>query len=219
SADPGSDEQKLWLDTFIKIAETPTALKRLAKLLDRRIRLPKFPLDQDRRWDIVAQLNRRAATGSYRLIANELRRDRSRRGQTKAIQAEVLRPEWSTKEKWLKGIVARRGRHALAELRAAMEYIFPYEQADFRRRFADEFYSNLKPLVRRKSNQFLRRYAGRLAPATCQEAESDRLGSFLKGAPKMPPVVVKALKVARQENDRCLSVRRRVRAGRSNSVR
>ena len=115
--------------------------------------------------------------------------------------------------------VARRGRHAFAELRAAMEYIFPYEQAAFRRRFADEFYSNLKPLTRGKPNQFLRHYAGRLVPTTCRGAESGRLGSFLDASSEMPPVVTKALKVARQENDRCLSIRRLVLGEGSDSGR
>ncbi|MBI4425511.1 MAG: aminopeptidase N [Elusimicrobia bacterium] len=207
-AEAGGDFQKLWLDTFIRVSATPEALERLDGLLAGRVALPGLELDQDRRWELVVQLNRWKAPKADRLLAAEARRDGSRRGQTNAIRAEAVRPEARTKEKWLRA-ASEGPERPLEELRSALRVLFPPEQAALRRRFADEFYARLKPLMQAKPNELLREFAESLVPATCRPQDGEVIGLFLRKNPQAAPIVRKKLKIARQENARCAAIRAR----------
>ncbi|TPW17254.1 MAG: aminopeptidase N, partial [Elusimicrobia bacterium] len=206
-AAPGGDGQRAWFDAFARVARSPAALEKLAGLLSGALSVPGLELHQDRRWDVVAQLNRFAAPGARERAAEEAARDKSRRAQTQAIRAEVLRPDWEAKQPWLRKVLEN-GSIQLADQKAAMRSLFPFEQAALRRRFFPEFYPALKRLSKDRGNEFLDAFAEDMAPATCRAEDSAAIEKFLKGNPQLPAAPRKALRVARQENDRCLKIRR-----------
>lgn len=204
-AEAGSDAQRVWFDAYVRLARTPAALSRLKGMLAGSGVPSGLELDQDRRWAIVIQLARLGAPGHAGLIGKEGRRDPSRRGQTLAIAAQAVRPDAKSKQAWLDRIAA--GKAPLAELRAAMESLFPPEQAQLERRFAGGFYASLPALAKERPEEFLERYAMNLAPATCRAEDGQALARFLQEHPDLHPVAAKELKIAAQENGRCLKIR------------
>ncbi|MFH1724959.1 MAG: aminopeptidase N [Elusimicrobiota bacterium] len=213
-AEPGTDEQTLWFDSFVRVAASEPGLRRIAEMLDGGLAFPGLEIDPDRRWGIVHRINRLGAPEAKRLVEAELERDGTRRGQTAAIRAEACRPDWNAKKKWLDMIAADEPGRPFPDLKEAMESVFPYGQDRFRRRFAGDFYARLKVFAGTKPKEFLRSYAENLVPAACDKDDVRALGAFIGENPDLPPVVLKALRVAKQEAERCLKVRALARAGR-----
>jgi len=208
NARPGSDFQKLWFDSYVRIVQSPKEQNRLALILDGKKHLPKWKIDQDRRWKIITQLNRHAAIGSFKRISKELKEDSSRRANLAALGAKVIRPEWKFKKPWIKKIVKKKTKVPLAELRVAMQNIFPMEQRSQRKRFSKLYYKYLLKLVSTRENTFINLYTRHLVPSTCKSPEGPELTDFIDKNKNLPPVAIKKLRIARQENDRCISIRK-----------
>jgi aminopeptidase N len=210
AAEPGSDFQKLWFDAYVKAAATEPAQTKLRSMLAGK-ELPKgFELDQDRRWDVVRRLNRLGAAHSAELLTAERRRDKSTLGKQEAIVADAVRPEMAVKKKWFAELTQPAGKRPFADQRAAMRLLFPAEQADLQRPFAADYFKALVKVVIKKDTEFQSAFSGSLAPALCADASVKALGAFISANGNLPPVVMKRLKVAKQEDERCVDVRGKV---------
>ena len=206
-APAGGDFQKLWFDAYTASARSAQALATVREHLDGKRTLAGFPLDQDRRWGIVALLRRFDAPDAPKLLDAERKRDETRRGGLSAIWAAVVAPDWEAKRGWLDRIVSTGTDVPLADLREAMGALFPYEQAGLERRWADAYWTSLKKLSATKDPFFLESFTSMLTPQTCRPEDSQAIAKFLDKNPKLPATPVKRLKNARQENDRCVRIR------------
>ncbi|HXS99829.1 MAG TPA: aminopeptidase N, partial [Elusimicrobiota bacterium] len=206
-AAPGSDLQKLWFDGYVQAAASPAGVERLQDYLSGTLRVEGLPLDQDRRWDVIERLSELDASGVDGLIESEARRDPADSGAKAAITARAARPDPETKKVWFARIVDPKSASSLGELRAAMEGFFPRTQASLRAEFLSPFLETLPALAAAKTDDFLDAYGRAMVPALCTPQGNAALTEFLEKTPPSKPVVLRALRDARQEDERCVKVR------------
>ena len=98
AADPskGYGTRKSFLDTFVDLAATPSALAQLNAWLD-STSTAGLPLRQPTRWSIVTTLVARDAKGSTARLSAEIARDTTTSGQRRAFVAAAARPAADTK--------------------------------------------------------------------------------------------------------------------------
>ncbi|OIO06918.1 MAG: aminopeptidase N [Elusimicrobia bacterium CG1_02_63_36] len=211
---PGENGRKMVLyDAFAKIAQSADGLNRLAAVLDGEETLRGWTIDQDRRWSALKQLHRFGYPEAAARVAAEAKRDGSSRGQKNAISAAVVADDWNAKKAWLDESIDPDTKKSLADLKAAMNWVFPYEQAAHRRRFASTYFSQLPILEKTRPHEFLGAFAEKLVPATCSPADEKPLADFIDAHPNFDAVAIKDIKVAKQENARCVKVRALIESG------
>jgi aminopeptidase N len=208
AAAPGSDAQKLWFDSWVRVAFAKNDADQLESALRGKTRFKGLELDQDRRWALIKQMSRAGHKRAAKYIKNESKRDKSRRGQTSAIGATVLSPMAKSKQLWLNEIGNIDTKKSLAELRAAMDNIFPPEQDIARRAWSAQYLNKLPAFAKKRAPEFLGPFAQKMVPAGCRDEDSQDLEKFVRNNATLDPVALKKVRVALQENVRCVKVRR-----------
>jgi aminopeptidase N len=208
-AEPASDFRMLWLDAYRRVAHTPEALGRLASWLGPRGAAGVAP-DQDRRWQIVARLSSFGGDGMRDLIAAESARDDSDAGHRMAVTAEATLPVESSKRYWLDKVRDPDNGLSLARRRAAIAGLFPAHQRELQAQFANDIIESLGPVGERNEDAFLSSY-GTLIPVLCRADSVERLAGAVEDGERINPILYKALRIARQEDARCLAINDRLR--------
>ena len=206
-AAPGSDFQKLWFDGFVKIAASPSGADRLRGLLNGTVPVDGLVIDQDRRWDIIAGLCALGAADSEALIRAESARDPSDAGAKAALTARAARPDPAEKKAWFARITDPDSASSLGDLRAAMADFFPRTQMGLRADFVEPFLKKLTVLDAAKGEDFLDDYGRAMIPTLCTPESAAALGVYLEKSPPSKPILLRALRDARQEDERCVKVR------------
>ena len=202
------DFQRRWLLTYIDMAASADAQKRLAGLLDGSFTMAGVTVNQDLRWQIIAQLNRRAYPGSADLIAAEAARDKSDAGQAAAIAAEAARPDASTKARWLATIQDTKTALPFSKVRVAMFSLYPSEQGALAEASADARLAQLAVLDKSAGPVYMRAYAGAMIPANCTPASVARLGKAATTMTDLSALTRRSLLNAQEEDQRCVAIKR-----------
>jgi len=103
SADPERPYgiRKSYLDTYIRVAGTPSALAHLDALLD-STEAAGAPLRAPTRWAIVTALIERKAPSAQRRLERESRADSGSEGQRRAFVAGAARPDPAVKQQYFR---------------------------------------------------------------------------------------------------------------------
>ncbi len=210
-AEPGSDLGLLWLDMYRRVAQSEEAAARLRGMLAGGEIGLELNLDQDRRWSTVVKLSAMGADDTDSLITGESERDPSETGRRMVTAANAAKPLESIKRTWLERIRDPESGLSLAQRRAAMSTIFPASQRDLHAVFADDIVQSLTPVGRQHEDAFLSSY-GDLIPRLCRPENAERLGAAIEEQPGMNPLLFKALRIAHQEEERCLAISARLQA-------
>ena len=212
-AEAGSDLQKIWFDGFAAAVHTEAGLAVLPELLDGKLALAGFDIDQDRRWQLVLKLNQHLQGDYAKRLAAEQDRDGSDLGQKMAIASEVVRPEPAVKSKWLDIILANgdasttsESTYNLSTLRYAMGAMFPADQQSLMRPFSERLLEAVPALNESADLGYLRAYARALTPAACDAASVARLAKAKQAFDSLNPTVAKAYKISHQEDQRCVDI-------------
>jgi len=208
SSGPGSDLQYIWFDTLVAVTESKAQLDRLAGLLNGTESVKGLTVDQDRRWNVIAQLSAFGHPAAAGLLEAERKKDTSERGSQEALRAEASTPN-ITKKKSLLDDLLRNQSLSHARTRSILKGFFPANQAELRGEFESGFYSKLPGMVKTRDPEFLEEYVENMLPARCSPESVKGLTGFLKSAGSLPPVVTKPLKIGRQEDERCVRVRKK----------
>ncbi|MCJ7556431.1 MAG: aminopeptidase N [Gammaproteobacteria bacterium] len=200
----GSDLQKLWLDTYACLAHTTRGLTQLRELLDERVHR-KVIVDQDRRWQIVSRLNEFDFEDAEEIAETESSNDGSDAGQRMFIATLAARPDMEMKLEWLDEIQHRKSPLPLARKRAAMQRLFPAHQQSFHKDLAEEILKSLKGVSDFGSDSFLSSYA-QLIPVFGDPGCSELLEKYIRLSEGMHPILAKRLRVARQDNERLITI-------------
>lgn len=208
-ASAGSDQQKTWFDALVSITESPETLAKLTDILNGKMKVSGFVLDQDRRWNVVVRLNTFATKESADLLAKERAKDKTENGVRAALAAEVSRPDGEKKFSLIGEAIAKDSALSFSRKRVITRNAFPINQDDFRKQYSKDFYTNLLQMIKQsRDSQFLRMYTN-LTPTTCDENSLNQITSFLdRNASVMVPSVMKPLKISKQEEERCIAIRR-----------
>ncbi|ABM01120.1 aminopeptidase N [Shewanella amazonensis] len=194
--------QGRWFDAYISLAYGGEAIDHLNDLLDGASKVQGLEIDQDRRWDIIARLNRLDALGAERRVREELLHDNSDSGQKSAIRARVQRPDGSIKRQWLSKIAA--GSEPFPKLRVAMANLYQPEQRLLANASSDERLAML-PELDAKGPVFARS-AATLIPGDCSQQGVDALSRYIDSKPALSSGMHRALLEARQLQQRCVTV-------------
>jgi aminopeptidase N len=212
TAPAGSDEQKIWFNSFTGIAQSAAAVTLEQGLLSGKVKLPGLSVQQQDRWTLIHSL---AAAGvpegsvnATALIDAELAQDNTDMGQNAAISARAAIPlETSKKEQWTKFVAPIEDpAHALpiAKLRQAMGSFVSVLHPELTRPYVTPYFLTIPKLESMSASQFPHYFPGYLYPSLCEQSIVDQTTSVLKANPGLPPGVIKSLKISRQEEERCI---------------
>ncbi|MEX2365565.1 MAG: ERAP1-like C-terminal domain-containing protein, partial [Pseudohongiellaceae bacterium] len=206
AADSGSEQQKIWFDNFVNRAHSTAALDFLASLLAGTTQLPGLTIDQDKRWAIIITLNRYQHDDHVALLAAERMADTSDQGLNMALAAEAIRPLAEIKQTWLDTIIDSPDTYKLATLRSTMGYLFPAEQRDLMDQFATRMMQVIPDINASATQEYMGEYVNYLIPATCSPQSVERLAAANAQFAGFQPLIVKAYRIARQRDQRCVNI-------------
>ncbi len=155
------------------------------------------------------RLSELGAPDAEALIAEEVRRDPSDTGAKSAITARAARPDAASKARLVREDLRSEVEGAsLGELRAAMQDFYPRTSSWTCARISKPaFFRNLPDLDAGKGEDFLDDYARTMIPTLCSPESVAALGDYLAKSPPSKPILLRALRDARQEDERCVKVR------------
>ncbi len=204
---PDIDFKKLWFDGYVKFASSQEGASRLRALLDGKETVEGMTVDQDRRWSIIKRLGELGVNDAEALIAAELKRDPSDMGLKSATTARAASPDFASKRAWFDKIVDPNSKASLGELRAAMASFYPRTQMELRARFVEPFFRTLPELDARKDGEFLQEYTRAMFPTLGTSGSAAAYREFLAKNTASKPIVLRALRDARQDEERSVKIR------------
>lgn len=206
-ADAGGDAQKLWFDSYVRVAESKEGQSNLLRILSGDLKLKGLDIDQDRRWSIVYRLSLLLSPEAGSLLAAERERDPSDRGKKSALAAEVVPPVAANKRKWFDAVFDEKSTRTLNELKTIIWNLFPASQRPLHESLAAEFYTRFPSLVAKKEAEFVGEVAEGLVPAVCTPKSANRLSHFLDAQGSLNSIARTALRKALDDERRCVRVR------------
>jgi aminopeptidase N len=163
------------------------------------------PLDRDRRWRAVIALNGLGAQDADELRQRELASDPSDNGRRLSMAAEAAWPSEENKSRWLDRVRDTGSDLSLARRRAVMANLFPLDQYALSASLASNIVDSLPGVGADQEDAFLLSY-GDLIPKLCRPESVRRLADAIERYGDLNPILLKALKVAHQEDARCLEI-------------
>ncbi|MEE4191154.1 MAG: aminopeptidase N [Halieaceae bacterium] len=205
------DARQLWLQGYIDSANDKAAWQRLEDLLQGRLVLDGFALDQDQRWRIVMKLSEHLWPGHQALVAAELARDGSSRGKENAVRAEVLSARGESKYQWIARATESGEDYSLRRSRTIVAGLFPSSsQRALAEPYAVELLAQLPRLDREHDTTFHDRVTYHLMPRLCTPENVARLKAAVERYDNLNPAIVQALKIAAQQDERCVAIGERL---------
>jgi len=207
AATPGSDRQKLWVDTFLTVAHSATGAAQVREMLPSPASAGIDPLDRDRRWRAIIALSGLGAEGAADLRQRELASDPSDNARRLSLAAEAAWPDEDGKRQWLDRVRDPAADLSLARRRTVMAYLFPGSQYALSAALAPEILDSLPRVSANNEDAFLLSY-GDLIPRLCRPESVRRLAEAIDRFGDLNPILVRALRVAHQEDGRCVEIAR-----------
>ncbi|MDJ0878816.1 MAG: aminopeptidase N [Halieaceae bacterium] len=201
------DARQLWLRGYINTANNELAFQRLEDLLQGELELAGFALDRDQRWRIVMKLSEHLWPGYEALLVAELEQDGSSRGKENAVRAEVLSARGEGKYQWMVEAIDSGDAYSLRRSRTIASGLFPYSsQRGLAEPYAVEMLAQLPRLDREHDTNFHDKVTYQLMPRLCTAENVSRLQAAVTRYDDLNPAIVRALKIAAQQDERCVNV-------------
>ncbi len=204
-AQGGSDAQLVWFKAFYETAHAPESMELVRKLLSGKAKLNKLTMDQEHRWDLIQALAREGGKEAADLIAADLKKDDTDMGQKAAIMAQVQIPTSENKAAWLAKITKRELPYP--KLKEAMRKYHIMGQEALSQAAVDAYFEMIPKLRTLEDQEFAKRFAGAMYPDLCDSAIVQKTTEVLNANGDLPTTIAKALKVGRQEQERCVLAR------------
>jgi aminopeptidase N len=196
-----------WFGSYRSAASSENALNNLVQLLNGDLIVENLKISQDLRWSIIGQLSRFSHKDAEKLIAAELKTDNSDTGLKAAIFAEVIAPISAVKEQWLAKIQSKDSTLNFSKIRTAMGALYTSEQVELNEATADERIASLPEIDKANNHTFMRSYAGRLIPSTCNDNSVQRLRKAVDEFTDLAAGTRRSLLVTLQADERCLTIK------------
>jgi len=203
----GSDRQKLWIDTFFAVAFSDDGAQGVRQMLVSPESAGLPPLDRDRRWRAVIALSGLGAPDADEFRQRELASDPSDNGRRLSIAAEAAWPGEENKRRWLDRVRDTGADLSLARRRAIMAALFPLDQYAVAASLAPDILASLPRVGADHEDAFLLSY-GELIPKLCRPESVQQLAEAIERYQDLNPILLRALRVAHQEDSRCVEIAR-----------
>lgn len=203
-AEAGSDLQKMWYSRYVSMSKSDNHLKNLLNVLQGEKSYDGLTIDQDKRWNILAQLNRYQHGNYAALLEAEKAKDNSDSGIKSAIYAEVLRPEEQVKAKWFDVVVNNPDNLKLSTLRYIMWGLFPSEQGKLEAPYKAKILAHIPKLNEGSDLELLSAFTGSMLPTACTADSEAELAKLVVEYKDMKPQALKSVKAQHQNVERCV---------------
>lgn len=211
----GSDLQKTWFDAFLKATPEPWMIQTIQKILIGKVKLEKFPIDQDRRWEMITRVATQTSKATLDgLLKTALLSDRSDYASKMALFARATIADLENKKFWLSKIKENlRITHetssvSLSQLRYAMEGLFPRNQKYFISSLREELFQLIEFASKNSDNEMAASIARSLSPRDCSIASTEALRDFIETHKSdFPPSVLKPLQNGLEFDRKCIAIR------------
>lgn len=209
----GSDLQLVWYQAYLSAAHTPRAMHFLEEVLEGKIKIKGFDLEQERRWELIQAMARNGADEVEEFLSDELTRDATETGRLQAISAEVQIPRKETKRVWLSRITRTSPNPEdqsikLSHLGEAMESFYVLGQEEVTRIATDPYFETLEKLLKGDADEeYVQMFSSDMFPPYCEQDVIDRARAFLGKHEHLPSSMSKALRIGIQEAERCIRAR------------
>jgi aminopeptidase N len=204
NAEAGSDFQKLWYGRYVGVTKTTKHLNRLQNILNGEKSFDGITIDQDKRWTLIAKMNRYQHGNYQALLSTEAKKDITDSGVKSAIYAEVIRPEAEVKEKWFNIVINNPDKLKLSTLRYIMWGLFPGEQQALEAPYKAKILAHIPKLNEGSDLGLLESFADSMLPTQCNAASEAELAQLIKDYSGMKPQVLKTVKASHQQIGRCV---------------
>ena len=202
-ATPGSDMQKLWYGQYVSVVTSSKDLAILIAILDKKTTFTGLTIDQDKRWTLIAKLNRYQHGDYQQRLASEKLVDNTDSGLNHAIFAEVLRPEPEQKAKWFELLIKNPDNLKLARLRYIMRGLFPVEQQNLKTPYQQDIIAEIKQLNEQGNLSMLSSFTQIMLPQQCTLESELALASLVQASGEMKAIALKRIKATHQQVERC----------------
>jgi aminopeptidase N len=203
-AEAGSDFQKLWYGRYVGVSKTTKHLTNLQNILNGEKSFDGVTIDQDKRWSLVAKMNRYQHGNYQALLTSETAKDVTDSGVKSAIYAEVIRPEAEVKDKWFNVVINNPDKLKLSTLRYIMWGLFPSEQRALETPYKSKILAHIPKLNEGSNLGLLESFAGSMLPTQCNAESEAELAQLIKDYSGMKPQVLKTVKASHQNIGRCV---------------
>lgn len=204
NAEAGSDLQKFWYSRYVNVAKTSQHLTNLQNILLGEMSFDSLTIDQDKRWTLIAKMNRYQHGNYQALLVAEQAKDNSDTGVKNAIYAEVLRPVADIKEKWFNIVLNNPEKLKLSTLRYIMWGLFPVEQQALAAPYKAKILAHIPKLNEGSDLSLLESFTSSLLPAQCTAESEQELAALITAYSEMKPQALKSVKATHQEIGRCI---------------
>ena len=205
SAEPGSDLQKYWYSNYVELSKNPAHLANLRQILQGETTFDGLTIDQDKRWEIIASLNRYQYADYMALLRDEKLRDNSDNGVKYAIYSETLQPDPQIKAKWFAVLTDNPDKLKLSTLRYVMYGLFPPEQAALEAPYKARILAQIPVLNQGSDLGLTRSFASNMLPGECTAQSERELAGLVEEYSAMKPQILKAVKARHQTVERCIA--------------
>ncbi len=206
SAEAGSDQQKYRFYDFIESAHTEKGLKELENLLTGKTELNGLSIDQDKRWLLIRKLNEHQFGDYEEILVLESEKDISDSGVKNAIASQVLRPGRENKEKWLDLMINQPEKYKLSTAKVIMSSLFKGYQSKMLAEFSDKIIMAIPDLNANAKQAYKNYFSEQFAPQMCNQTSVVKLLEANERFKSFDPGIVKAFKVAHQEDQICINI-------------
>ena len=205
AAPAGSDLQNTWFDALIHASETSNGLAQLERIFASKEKIIGLDVNQDRRWAMLQQMCRFNFPDVNLLVSTEEQHDVSSRAKESSLACIASIPSLENKKTWYAQVKSEKTNYSLGQIGQIARSIFPYQQRDLHKAFADDYFDFIASSFGR-DQEYLSTVSRELVPTMCDEKSAGRIRQFALSNAKMPAVLVKTLKIAGEEDERCAKV-------------
>jgi aminopeptidase N len=188
-AEPGSDRQLAYTQSFSSVAIAPAHLELLRGLLDGSVTIEGLVIDTDLRWTLLRRLVSRGAAGQPEISA-ELAADVTDKGERAAAICRAAIPTPAAKQAAWNDIIS--GKLPNAMFRAVLFGFFSYDQEVLLEPYAAEYFGILRGVWDDWTTDMAQFFAENAYPAMDSEATIRATDEYL-AANDVPPALRRLL--------------------------
>jgi aminopeptidase N len=203
---PGSDHQKIWFYSALRVSHSSQALNKLNDLLEGKKNIAGLDIDQDMRWDLLIKLSGFGYKHFDDLLAKEKINDPSYQGELAAIAADARQPKAEAKLRWIEEFEKTSNRLTAQKQKRAMDYMFPSHQGHLLEPLADRLIADLVSFDVNRDQKLIATMVYSIMPRLCSNASVAKLQQAIDNNPQLGLIALKGLKEMHQGDEKCVDI-------------
>jgi len=204
--DDNPDQQKIWFDSFIKIAQSEYNLDYLSKWLQGKRQPIALNSNQEMRWHALVRLSTFNHHDIEPLLKLEQYHDETEYGLMMRDNVQASRPDPEIKVNFLDQLVREEDRQTAAKLKQSLKYLFPVEQSNIHQLFAARIFKDLRYLDSHRYQEILKTLVSTILPIFCDNDSAMMLLEESENMSDLGLIAQKAVLEALHENENCLAI-------------